>query len=45
MASELVVFDAMPHCHWKMIDIPESREALEIQAEFFSRVLDGRRKS
>lgn len=38
--SELVVFDAMPHSHWKMIDLPESKEALEIQAAFFNRIFD-----
>ena len=43
--SELVVFDAMPHSHWKMIDIPESKEALEIQAAFFNRIFDAKQKA
>lgn len=38
--AELAVFDAMPHAHWYMIDIPESKEALEMQAAFFNRLFD-----
>ena len=38
--AELTVFDAMPHAHWYMIDIPEAQEALEIQAAFFNRLFD-----
>ena len=45
VASDLVVFDAMPHAHWYMIDIPEAKEALEIQSAFFNRILDGGRKA
>jgi monoterpene epsilon-lactone hydrolase len=32
--AELVVFDAMPHAHWYMVDVPEAREALETMASF-----------
>jgi epsilon-lactone hydrolase len=38
--AELAVFDAMPHAHWYMIDIPEAKEALEMQAGFFNRIFD-----
>ena len=34
--AELVVFDAMPHVHWENPDLPESDEALDIQARFLS---------
>jgi acetyl esterase/lipase len=37
--TELVVFDAMPHAFWYTTGIPESTEALEIQAKFFDRKL------
>ncbi len=32
--AELVVFDAMPHVHWLDPTLPESEEALKIQADF-----------
>jgi acetyl esterase/lipase len=32
--TQLVVYDAMPHAHWYMIEIPEAKEALEVQARF-----------
>jgi acetyl esterase/lipase len=35
--AELVVFEAMPHCHWLAVHLPESREALGIMADFFDR--------
>lgn len=35
--AELVVFDAMPHVHWEIPDLPESNEALSIQARFLSK--------
>lgn len=38
--AELAVFDAMPHAHWYMMDIPESKEALDMQAAFFNRLFD-----
>ncbi|MEP6548356.1 MAG: alpha/beta hydrolase fold domain-containing protein [Gammaproteobacteria bacterium] len=37
VASELVVFDAMPHVHWTEPDLPESDEALDLQAAFLAR--------
>lgn len=38
--AELVVFEAMPHCHWLTgIHLPESKEALGIMADFFDRKL------
>jgi monoterpene epsilon-lactone hydrolase len=37
--TELVVFDAMPHAFWYTTGVPESTEALEIQAKFFDREL------
>jgi monoterpene epsilon-lactone hydrolase len=37
--TELVVFDALPHAFWYTTGIPESTEALEIQAKFFDRHL------
>jgi monoterpene epsilon-lactone hydrolase len=37
--TDLVVFDAMPHAFWYTTGIPESTEALEIQANFFNQKL------
>ncbi len=37
--TELVVFDALPHAFWYTTSIPESAEALKIQADFFDRNL------
>jgi monoterpene epsilon-lactone hydrolase len=37
--AELVVFEAMPHCHGLSVHLPESKEALEMMAEFFDRKL------
>ncbi len=36
VAAQLVVFDAMPHVHWDDPDLPESQEALDIQARFLA---------
>lgn len=35
--AELVIFDAMPHVHWSAQGLPESDEALDIQAGFLAR--------
>jgi acetyl esterase/lipase len=37
--AELFVFEAMPHAHWYNFQLPESREAVEVMAEFFRRRL------
>jgi monoterpene epsilon-lactone hydrolase len=37
--TELVVFDALPHAFWYTTGVPESTEALEIQAKFFDQKL------
>lgn len=37
--AELVVFEAMPHCHWLAVHLPESKEALGMMADFFGRKL------
>jgi epsilon-lactone hydrolase len=37
--AELVVFEAMPHCHWLTVHLPESKEALGMMADFFDRQL------
>jgi epsilon-lactone hydrolase len=36
VAAQLVVFDAMPHVHWDDPELPESQEALDIQARFLA---------
>jgi len=41
VVAELVVFDAMPHVHWENPDLPESREALDIQARFLAAKVGG----
>src|SRR6185437_15654100 len=38
--AELVVFEAMPHAHWSYLDIPESTEALQTMADFFTKYLN-----
>lgn len=38
--AELVVFEAMPHAHWSYLDIPESAEAFETMAGFFTKHLN-----
>lgn len=37
--AELVIFDAMPHVHWGVNGLPETEEALDIQAAFLARHL------
>jgi acetyl esterase/lipase len=37
--AELYVFEAMPHAHWYMLDLPESREAIELMADYFLKQL------
>lgn len=39
--AELVVFDAMPHVHWQNPNLPESNEALDIQAGFLAEKVKG----
>jgi monoterpene epsilon-lactone hydrolase len=34
--SDLFVFEAMPHAHWYAFHLPESREAVEVMARFFT---------
>lgn len=43
--AELIVFDALPHAHWYMVDIPESIEANEAAARFFVRTLSTNKKA
>jgi len=38
-AAELVVFEALPHAFWYDYELPETREALDLMAAFFSRRL------
>lgn len=39
--ARLVVFDAMPHVHWtKYPDLPETVEALDLQAEFLMNYIE-----
>jgi acetyl esterase/lipase len=37
VTSPMVVFEGLPHAFWNNFDLPESREAFEIQAKFFDR--------
>jgi acetyl esterase/lipase len=37
VTAPMVVFEGLPHAFWNNFDIPESREAFEIQAQFFDR--------
>ncbi len=39
--AQLVVFDAMPHVHWGNAELPESQEALDIQARFLAEHVNG----
>jgi monoterpene epsilon-lactone hydrolase len=43
-SAELVVFDAMPHVHWENPNLPESQEALDIQARFLAAKVGGQHK-
>jgi acetyl esterase/lipase len=36
VAADLFVFDAMPHAHWYMLQLPEAREAIDFMTEFFA---------
>ncbi len=38
--AHLVVFEALPHAFWNDVSLPESREAYEDMARFFSRELN-----
>lgn len=38
--AQLHVFEAMPHGFWFAVDLPESREAIGLMADFFARWLD-----
>ena len=33
--AELYVFEAMPHGHWFLMDLPEAREAVDVMVRFF----------
>jgi acetyl esterase/lipase len=37
--AQLVVFDALPHAFWNNVNLPESREADELMADFFNEAL------
>ncbi|HTV05467.1 MAG TPA: alpha/beta hydrolase fold domain-containing protein [Acidobacteriaceae bacterium] len=37
VTSPMVVFEGLPHAFWNNFDIPESREAFEMQAKFFDK--------
>jgi monoterpene epsilon-lactone hydrolase len=37
--ADLLVFDALPHAHWYMVEIPEAKEANEAMARYFLRKL------
>ena len=37
--AQLLVFEAMPHAFWYHFEFPETREALEMMAEFFDEKL------
>jgi epsilon-lactone hydrolase len=37
VTAPMVVFEGLPHAFWNNFDIPESREAFEIQAKFFDK--------
>lgn len=34
--AELLVYDAMPHSFWYALELPETRELLDLQAQFFN---------
>jgi monoterpene epsilon-lactone hydrolase len=40
--SDLFVFDAMPHAHWYALHLPETSEAIDFMAHFFSRHLSSK---
>lgn len=37
--AELYVYEAMPHAHWYNFQLPEAREAIDVQARFFEKHL------
>lgn len=37
--ADFLVFDAMPHSHWFVLHLPETREALDAMVRFFKRHL------
>ena len=37
--ARLVIFEAMPHAHWAYVDAPESDEAFQVMANFFTAAL------
>lgn len=37
VTAPMVVFEGLPHAFWNNFDIPESREAFEVQAKFFDK--------
>lgn len=39
--AQLLVYDALPHAFWYTIDVPESKEALELMARYFLQKLEG----
>lgn len=41
--AQLAVFEAMPHSHWSYLELPESAEAFEIMAAFFTSKMRARR--
>ncbi len=38
--AQLVVFEALPHAFWYHFQLPETKEALELMAKFFSEKLE-----
>jgi monoterpene epsilon-lactone hydrolase len=37
--AQLVVFEALPHAFWYHFELPETKEALELMAQFFDKKL------
>ncbi|HUY80295.1 MAG TPA: alpha/beta hydrolase fold domain-containing protein [Acidobacteriaceae bacterium] len=37
VTAPMVVFEGLPHAFWNNFDIPESREAFKVQAQFFDK--------
>ena len=38
--AQLAVFEALPHAFWYHFQLPETKEALELMAKFFSEKLE-----
>jgi acetyl esterase/lipase len=36
VVADLFVYDAMPHAHWYMLQLPEAREAIDFMTAFFA---------